>query len=191
MDETAVPMPAYAEPETGRVRRVALAVIICGFAACVLVTLIGIVWLFGLNFFEKTILGQSSRAFVMFDDGTFGQGLAIAAMAASFNWWFGYLTIPAAMLVLGVTIGRFPKRKITEPLPYLRWGAISGAVLVAGPSLFGVTVLASQQVQIPALFGGLVGGGAIGALAGLACAGLFLLIVKPKTQIRSVDTSIF
>ncbi len=194
MSDDAAPGRDYAQASGNRVRRVWLAIIICGFAACVLVTLVGIVWLFGLNLVGGAIFGQSLNSGpIPGPQDSFFQGLSIAGMAASFNWIFGYLTVPAAMLALGVTIGRFPRRGIIEPPAYLLWGAISGAILVAAPSVFGAFFVSSSSdaVRPEPVFGALLGGLCIGALAGVACAGLFLLIVKPKSQIGAVDASVF
>ncbi len=188
-----VPVRAYAEPERKKVKRVALAVILCGFAACVLVALIGFSAIFLVNFIGQVFLDSVSLSITGPGRGGFVQGLAIAGFASTFNWFFAYLTIPAAIIALGTSIGRFPKRRILNTNTYLRWGAIWGGILVAAPSVFGVFVVSnpSSPVEITTILGALLGGLGIGALAGLACAGLFLLIVRPKTQLGDVDTGVF
>lgn len=184
---------AYAEPERKKVRRVALAVIVCGFAACVLVALIGFTSIFLVNFIGQVFLDGASLSIANPDRGGFVQGLAIAGFASAFNWVFAYFTIPAAIIALSTSIGRFPKRRILNTNAYLRWGAIWGAILVAAPSLFGVFMMTSPSgsVELTTLLGALLGAFGVGALAGLACAGLFLLIVRPKTQLGEIDTGVF
>ncbi|MEO1641775.1 MAG: hypothetical protein AAFR74_00460 [Pseudomonadota bacterium] len=65
-----------------------------------------------------------------------GAGLALGLSAA--NWILFFITIPAAWLALGFSIGQFPRKKIIAAAPYYRWSAIWGAILVGVTcSLFG------------------------------------------------------
>jgi len=105
------------------------------------------------------------------------EGAQIAFIVAAMNWVLFFITIPAAWLVLGLSIGRMPRREITRPAPYLRWGAIWGAILVGTTT----TILASSEGAIGAM-GALIAGACIGGLAGTACGGIFLAIVKPRQQ---------
>ncbi|NBC21746.1 MAG: hypothetical protein GVY06_12000 [Alphaproteobacteria bacterium] len=194
MSEPALSGRVYAEPGPERVKRVLLATLLCGFAACVLVTLIGLVTVFALNFVTQVLFDPSAPIGVTATgQPDFIQGLAIAGFASAFNWLFGYLTIPAAMIALGFSVARFPRRRILATQAYLRWAAIWGAILVAAPSVFGAFAVAgpSGSVSVATVLGALTGASAIGALAGLACAGLFLLIVRPGSQIGTVDASVF
>jgi hypothetical protein len=185
--------PAYAQAPPRRARRVWLASILSGIAASILVTLIGA----GVILLFVLLVGVSpseGRGWVASgDDFPLLQGAAIAAMAAAFNWYFAYLTIPAASLALGLTLGRFPRRGIVRPGPYVRWAMISGAILVTGPSLLGFFAMMDADPNGLAwrLAGCVLSGAGIGALAGLACAGLFRLIVRPRAQLGEIDTRVF
>ena len=184
----------YAAPGSQKVKRVILAIILCGFAACVLVALVGFAAIFTLNFLTQAILEAPALSPGSSNGGQgFLQGLAVASLASALNWFFGYFTIPAAMVALAASIGQFPRRRIVATNAYLRWGAIWGAILVAAPSVFGSFAISSAMdpVSPATILGALSGGAGIGALAGLGCAGLFLLIVRPKSQLGHVDASVF
>lgn len=181
---------AYATPERPKVKRVALAIFFCGIAASITVALIAAIVIFAYTIVTE-LLGVDLEL-VTQDGGGFGFGLAVAAIGSAFNWYFFYLTVPAAWLALGFSIGRFPRRGISAPSPYYRWGAIWGALLVSivttiAAGLFGSN---SQQEMLTAL-GGLVGGGAIGGAGGAVCAALFRLIVRPAAQLQTIDAEIF
>ena len=190
MSETA----AYAASEPGKIKRVWLAVFLCGVASCVIVTVIGAAILFVFSFLSN--LTNLSGPGLMVADSALGavmNGMAAAALAATFNGFVFYITIPAATIALAASIGRFPKRRISAPAPYLRWGAIWGSILVSvGAVLAALAVLGSgSEFQILVFVGAILLGSGIGAAAGVTCAGLFLLIVKPARQIQTVDASVF
>jgi len=195
MDELDAPAygPACANAQPKRVKRIWLASILSGIAASIIVTLIGAGVILLFVVLTQVSFLEASGGMGGANGSPLFQGAAIAAMAAAFNWYFAYLTIPAASLALGLTLGRFPRRGIVRPGPYVRWAMISGAVLVTGPSLFGVfvTMDADPSGLVWRLAGGALGGIAIGGLAGLACAGLFRLIVRPRDQVREFDPDIF
>ncbi len=107
-------------------------------------------------------------------------------MLSAVNWFLFFITSPAAWLVLGLSIGRMPRRGITRRAPYLRWGAIWGALLVGLTTGF-FTATDSLYAGV----GGLITGGSIGALAGTACGGLFLAIVKPRQQLGNQSIDVF
>jgi len=192
---------AASEGETGelpdytlappRLRRIGLAIFLCGLAACVIVTMIGVAALFGLRAVDQILLGGDGEVLA---SGTapLMRGAMIAGLAAAMNWLFFYLTIPAAWLALGFSLGRFPRRGILHGAPYQRWGAIVGAVLVALPTLLGAAAFAGDGADAGAVLLGAAGMAlGLGALSGLACAGLFLAIVRPERQVRRVDAEVF
>lgn len=180
----------YAPATKPKFKRVALAILLCGPAASIGVALISAVIAFiysvlsdalGMNI---DIGGPNS--------GGFGFGLAIAVLGGAFNWYFFYFTVPAAWLALGFSIGRFPRRGISEAKPYYRWGGIWGAALVGGVTMIAAGLFGSDDGQsVVSAIGGLVGGAAIGALAGVLCAALFRMIVRPEQQMETVDADVF
>lgn len=176
-------LPAYAtSPRPRRVKRVKRAVLVASFAACLCVTLLGYILLglmelaFGILGFGDLAVGQS---------GVLG-GAQMALQLSALNFFLFFITVPAAALALGLSIGRFPYRGITAQLPYLRWGAIWGAVLVGGTTfvfgLFGGLASAA---------GALMAGGLLGALAGTVCGFLMHLIIAPARQLTEMDLSVF
>lgn len=186
--------PVYADTARPKLKRLALAIFLCGITACLAVTLISAAFIFVFQFIGH-VFSPELLEFTHISRGGFGTGLAIAAMGGAFNWFFGYLTIPAAWIALGFSIGRFPRRGIVKPAPYYRWGAIWGALLVAGvtgffSALFSIDAAGSDG-PIAATLGGLIGGAVIGALAGLICGGLFRLIVRPASQLSRMEADVF
>lgn len=175
-------LPAYAvSPRPKRVKRVWLATLVASLAACLAVTLIGFI-LMGLS---QSLFGIFSPGMVI-AEGSFGGGVQLALVLASYNFFLFFLTVPAAALVLGVSVARFPHRGITALQPWLRWGAIWGGLLVggvtAGFGLFGGAATA---------LGALLTGSAIGALAGTFCGFLMHRIIDPVRQLSDVDVGVF
>lgn len=171
--------PAYIS-DTGptKLQRVKLALFLCSLSACILVSILGFICmgiLAAIFGFSNVSIGPS---------GGLTGGMQTAFMLSAMNWFLFFITIPSAWLVLGLSIGRMPRRNITRTAPYLRWGAIWGAILV------GVTtgIFASSD-GVLGVAGGLLAGASIGAIAGVACGGLFLTIVKPRQQLgnQAVD----
>ena len=159
------------------VKRVPLAVFLCALTSCLLVGLSGAL---GMVVFETAVdsAGLSRRGFA--------GGMEMAFIISTFNWVLFFITIPASALALGLSIGRFPGRRITAPMPYYRWGAIWGAILVAGTTtIFGISL------SLPGALGGLLGGLIIGVPSGIASAGLFLAIVRPREQLGRATTEVF
>jgi len=175
--------PAYATtPRPKRVKRIRLALLVASFAACLSVTLMGYIFLglmelaFGILGFGGLGLGQSG----------FLGGAQMALQLASLNFFLFFITVPAAALALGLSIGRFPHRGITAMRPYLRWGGVWGAILVGGIT-FGFGWFGGAL----AAFGALFAGGGVGLLAGVFCGFLVHLIVAPAKQLTDVDLNVF
>ncbi|MEL6286765.1 MAG: hypothetical protein AAFQ18_11215 [Pseudomonadota bacterium] len=174
-----------------RIKRVALAIFLCGIVACLLVTMLGVGLLLGLRGVEMVFFGGAGNGF---DDNapSFFRGAMFAGLAGAFNWFFGYLTIPAAWLALGLSVGRFPGRRVVHRGAYLSWAAGLGALLVAVPTVLGVTGFApDSERDASVLAGAALTSLGIGGLAGSACAGLFLLIVRPARQVAAIDLDVF
>lgn len=158
-----------------KVRRIGLAVFLSAFVSCLLVALGGFL---GLAISES--LGMMTRT------GALGNGMGGALMLCAYNWLLFFINIPVSALALGLSIGRFPRRRIVEPAPYYRWGAIWGAILVAGTTtFFGLSSGPAEGL------GALIIGLLIGIPSGLACAGLFLAIVKPRQQLGFASVDVF
>lgn len=176
-------LPAYAtSPRPKRVKRIRLALLVSSFAACISVTLMGYVFLglmqlgFGILGWDGLAIGQTG----------FLSGVQTAMQLSALNFFLFFITVPSAALALGLSIGRFPHRGITARAPYLRWGAIWGALLVGGTTLvFGLFGGAAAAA------GALMAGGAIGGLAGGFCGFLLHAIVAPARQLTDVDLSVF
>ncbi|MEO0467300.1 MAG: hypothetical protein AAF216_12225 [Pseudomonadota bacterium] len=178
------------------IKRVWLASFLSAIGAVVAVALAGIVILFAITGISA-LLGQDN-----FDglgpatqNAPIRSGMFVAGLASVLNWYVFYITVPIVTLVLGFSLGRFPKRRIVRPLPYFRWGAIWGAVLVTAPCLFGVAVTGgwdeTTATQVARYGSGGLTGMLIGGVSGAAIGGLWLAIVRPARQIRDVDTSVF
>lgn len=186
-----VTMPlTYAPVQKPRIKRVALAILLCGPAASIGVALISALLIFIYSTLHEPLginidIGEPNN-------GGFGFGLAIAVLGGAFNWYFFYLTVPAAWLALGFSVGRFPRRGISAPAPYYRWGAVWGALLVGSVTTIAAGLFGSDDGKtIVSALGGLVGGAAVGGVAGLLCAALFRLIVRPERQMEAVDADVF
>jgi hypothetical protein len=174
---------AYENHDRPKIRRVVLAVLLCGVAASIIVTLIGAAVAVCANIIS-TFAGFSPTAFS--SGNGFMAGSFLAVMMACFNWFMFYIVIPVTWLVLAFSIGRFPGRGISRHAVYYRWGAFWGGLLVALPTgFFGLTVGGS------ALWGAVLTGGPIGAISGLICAALFLAIVRPRQQMTDNVTDVF
>ena len=176
-------LPAYATtPRPKRVKRVGLALLVSSFAACLGVTLMGAVFL-GLMQLAFGIMGFDGLAV---GEGGFLGGVEMALQLSMLNFFLFFITVPSAVLALVLSVGRMPHRGITAGLPYLRWGAIWGGLLVGGTTcIFGLFGGAAAAA------GGLVAGGVIGGLAGAFCGFLMHVIIAPARQVTEVDVSIF
>ena len=172
-----------------KLKRVALACFLCGVAACVSVALVA----FAIGFGVSVIGGIVGLDDIRFNGDGFWSGAGLALLLSAMNWWFFYITVPAAWLVLGLSIGRFPRRGVTRPLPYYRWASIWGAILVGCTCLFfsGANLFGRSGGDITFTVGAAFGGTLIGAIAGLACGWLFLAIVKPAEQVRQINVDVF
>lgn len=177
-------VPAYAmAARPRRVKRVKFALLLSSMAACVGVAIVGFL-LMSLSLIIIGLAGQTPGLAV--GAGDFRGGALLAAQLSAMNFILFFITVPAAALTLGLSIGRFPHRGITGIVPYLRWGAIWGSVLVGG------TTFAFGLFGGPAsAFGALMCGGAIGGMAGTFCGFLFHAIVQPARQLTEMDVSVF
>jgi hypothetical protein len=180
---SALPVDYRALGNHRKIRRVKLGLLLSSLAACLGVTLIGLILTFVLGVLEgigmlPTMFDRPNSGFVV--------GVQMAAMMSLFNFILFLVTVPAAWLAMGLSIGRFPHQGIAARAPYLRWASIWGALLVGGTTGgFGVT--ASLLTGL----GAALTGACIGALAGFVCGLLFLAIVKPAQQLHEADISVF
>lgn len=199
--QTAAPAetaPAYREPGGHKIKRLWLASFLGAVAAVLVVALTALVLAVIASLIGNLLFGQNGNLLEGSSgaQSPFWMGMVGATFAALFNWYFFYIIIPVTTLVLRFSLGRFPKRGIARPGPYLRWGVIWGAILVLLPSLFAGYFMGSvrgfpiedrlpESVRlVQSLLGGGLMGLFIGGISGLAVGGLFLLIVKPAKQIR-------
>lgn len=169
--------------ERPKVRRVLLATFLCGVCASITVALIAALMAF---IFTSALGVLGLQVSQLGDDGGFLAGSILAVMMAAFNWYLFFIVVPVTWVVLLLSIGLFPRRGITQSQPYYRWGGIWGLLLVGGTT--GAFGLAMHN---GAALGAFLTGSFIGGLAGLACASLFLAIVRPQQQVRDIATDVF
>lgn len=173
-----------------KLKRVGLACFLCGVAACLSVALIGLGMVALGALFNSLFMDQSD---LFSDEGLVG-GVMLASVISMMNWWFCYLTIPAAWLAIGLSIGRFPRRGIIHAAPYFRWSAIWGAVLVGGTSSIFTGLVAfgrHGRENVSLWLSGTLTGLLIGAIAGLICGWLFRAIVRPTAQVTRLQVEVF
>jgi hypothetical protein len=181
--EGETPLPAYATaPRPKRVKRIRLAILVASFAACFSVTLIGLVF----GGLMQLIFGMLGLGGLGLGEPGFIGGARMALSLATFNFILFFITVPAAAMALGLSVGRFPQRGITALAPYMRWAGIWGAVLV-GITTFGFGLFGGAA----AAAGALVAGAGIGGLAGAFCGFLVHRIIAPARQLTEMDVSIF
>ena len=179
------PLPAYAGPVQRRsFRRIKLGLFLSSMAACLGVTLLGLLCTSAMTL----SLGLTGAAmnYGLLGSGGFVGGMLAGCQLATYNFILFFITVPAAWLALGLSIGRFPYRGIVRRPPFVRWGAIWGAILV-GTTTGGFGLLQSLATGL----GALVSGGSIGAFSVAGCGLLFYTIVKPANQLADVDVSVF
>ena len=175
--------PAYADSSLRtHIKRVKLGLFLSSLAACLGVSVIG-----GLLLaFVQIALGLFGMNGTEPFQSTFSSGVVTGLQLAALNFVLFLITVPAAWLALGLSIGRMPHRRIATRKPYIRWAAIWGAILVGGTTfIFGLIE------SIPTGIGALLSGASVGALAGVGCGFLFYAIVRPAEQLRDVDISVF
>lgn len=181
--EPADTLPAYAtSPRPKRVRRVWLATFVSAFAACLSVTLLGYI----LSGLLQAVFFAFGLGSLMLGREGFISGFALAMQISAVNFILFFITVPAAALALGLSVGRFPHRGITARIPYLRWGAIWGAILVGG-----VTFALGMFGGVLSSLGALCGGVMVGAIAGTFCGFLMHKIIDPVRQLTDVDVNVF
>lgn len=179
---SATDLPAYAlEARPKRIRRVKLALLLASLAACVSVSILGFV-LMGL----MDAFGAITRIRTFSGEDTLFSGVLLAFQLSALNFFIFFITVPAAAIALGLSIGRMPHRGVTPLGPYLRWGSIWGAILV------GVTTGLFDLLGGAFSFAGaLLGGLGVGAMAGLLCGLIFHAVVNPARQVSEMDVSVF
>ena len=180
------PGASYTVPTTAKFKRIGMASFLCGMAACILVTLIGVTLLF-LGFQISSLLGRDA-GLIFGDDGPL-QGIGFATLMSAMNWYVAYITVPAAWVAIAFSLGRFPRRGIVEPQPYYRWGAIWGGFLVGTTTGIASYLLSSQNFATA--LSGFLTGVAIGAVAGLVCGAIFRGIVRPAEQVKQIHVEVF
>jgi len=179
-------LPSYAGAVQRRqFKRIKMGLLMASMAACLSVTLLGAVCS-GVAALVDGLLGMSANSSFLRSGGGFMNGLYGGAQLATYNFFLFFITVPAAWLALGLSIGRLPYRGIVRRPPYVRWGAIWGAILV-GTTTGGFGFLGGFLSGL----GALLSGGMIGAVAGAGCGLLFHAIVKPANQIADVDVNVF
>ena len=175
-----------------KIRRVKLGLLLASLAACLSVSLLALFAIFMLSLFDAfggqnffigsgAATGMSGAAF------HFVQGLQFGLILSLYNFILFFLTVPAAWLAMGLSIGRFPHRGIAARGPYVRWGAIWGMILVGGTTGISGGLIFGIFAGIGALLTGLL----VGVLAGAVCGLLFYAIVKPAEQLHDADVSVF
>ena len=178
------PVPSYAGPvQTRRFKRIKTGLLLASLAACLGVTLLGAVCT-GLSSMMGGLFGAAMNSGLR-NDG-FISGIYGGMQLATYNFILFFITVPAAWLALGLSIGRMPYRGIVRRTPYVRWGSIWGAILVG--STTGIFGLIGGVISG---LGALLSGGMIGAVAGAGCGLLFHAIVKPANQLSDVDVNVF
>lgn len=178
-------LPAYAGPvERRRFRRIKLGLFLSSMAACLSVTLLGLVCSSVLTLANGLTGGAPN--FDTFGSNNFMSGVYMAFQLSTYNFFLFFITVPAAWLALGLSIGRLPYRGIVKRRAFLRWGIIWGAILVGGTT-GGFGLIGG----IASALGGVLAGTPIGAAAGAICGLLFYTIVKPANQLSDVDVSVF
>ena len=178
-------LPGYAGPVARRrFRRIKLGLLLSSMAACFCVTLLGVVCTLLLS--RALGVADASQNYGLLGEKTFLGGVMMGSQLSSYNFILFFITVPAAWLALGFSLGRFPYRGITGQNAYLRWGMVWGAILVGGTTGgFGLLI-----APVFAL-GALIAGGLIGTAAGAVCGFLFYAIVKPANQLADVDVGVF
>lgn len=166
-----------------KIRRVKLGLLLASLAACLGVTLIGV----AANAILQLIAELAGFRRQMENATGLAGGAYVAIQLAIFNFILFVITVPAAWIAMGLSIGRFPHRGIAARMPYLRWAGIWGAILVGGTTAGLGTLIAGPLAGA----GALVTGALIGTLAGLLCGLLFHAIVKPAEQLHDADISVF
>jgi len=188
--------PSYTQPGGYRIKRLWLGSFLGAVTAVLAVAFVALLigttgWAIGMLLFGEGAFDTSM------DGNPWAIGMVAALLVCLFNWYVFFISIPIATLVLRFSLGRLPGKGIARVIPYLRWGAIWGAILVALPSLLGGGLFMGlngrdmsgpNAMFIPQVFAGSgLTGLFVGAIAGVAVAGMFMLIVRPKSQVKLAD----
>ena len=193
--EAALSEASYAERGRLQIKRLWLGAFLSAITAVLAVAFVGLVfvtvgWAMGELVFRD---GWDAT----WDGNPLLIGAAGAAFASIMNWYVFFITIPIATLVLRFSLGRLPGKGVTRVRAYLRWGSIWGAILVSLPSVLGGFLLfgmgatgragGDSGYSFQVWLGSSLTGALIGAIAGLGVAGMFMLIVRPRSQVKLAD----
>lgn len=175
------------------IRRNKLACFISSLLAVLFVALVALIFYWIFNVF---LMISNDGVTGQLDDGigntAFGQGAGLAVFASLFNWVLFFIVVPITWFFISQTVGRLAHRGITRKWAYLRWMALCGAGLVALGAVSMASVSYSgvgewdTNIEFTAMLSGaLLTGALIGSVAGVFTGMIFLLIVRPATQLRS------
>ncbi len=192
-DGTALP-DYVGQVASRRFKRIKLGLFLSSLAACLGVTLLGAI---GSGFVALATGIAGISTYSLDGQQSFAGGLLLGLQLATYNFFLFFITVPAAWLALGLSIGRLPYRGIVKRVPFVRWGAIWGSILVGGTTgIFGGLIgsASAGDFSVSAILyivGSLVSGILIGFVAGALCGLLFHTIVKPAQQLADVDVNVF
>ena len=162
-----------------------LAIGACGVVACLSVSLISFI-LAGatafMNFDRTEFISGEQTVWTQI-----ANGVQLAMLLGLMNFVLFFITVPAAWLALGFTLGRKPRKGIANASSYYRDAMIWGALLVGLTT--GVFGAMDDKLIVSTAAG--VTGAMIGASAGAICAFVYLLIVKPTQLYTEPDASVF
>ena len=178
------------------IKRNKLACAVCAGTAVLFVSLAALLLMVIANFISLFLVGTSLDDSGMLASRAhpFMYGATIATFAGAMNFIFFYVSVPITWAAISFSVGRLVHRKIQSKWAYLRWMTIWGAILVGTTCIIaGAMAAADQNTAIGAswaLFGGIGTGLLIGAVAGFANGWLFILILRPQTQLKARTTEI-
>ncbi|MEM1106864.1 MAG: hypothetical protein AAGH87_10785 [Pseudomonadota bacterium] len=187
--------PAYAASGRSKVKRLWLGAFLGAVTAILAVAFVALIFATVAWTIGEVLFGGSWDA--SWEGSPLLIGAAGAIFASILNWYVFFISLPIATLVLRFSLGRFPGKGIATHGPYLKWGVILGSLLVSLPAMLGGYIMfgigtvgragggSGDTLQV--FIGAGATGAAIGAIAGLAVAGMFLLIVRPKSQVKMAD----
>lgn len=175
------------------IKRNKLACIVCTLTAVLFVSLTGLLiaglsQLVSLLIFGKTILVfQIDKIPYLF-------GPTLSVLASIFNFYIFIVSIPITWFIISMSVGRLVHRKIAKRMAYVKWMSIWGAILVGGTCILAGAVAGADQTSylngLIAFFTAVGTGAVIGTMAGYVNGWLFVLILRPETQLRARLTDI-
>lgn len=179
---------SYAIAGDPRLKRLWLASFLGALAAMVLVALAGLALGLGVQALLNLVFGNN---FFRGSDSLIASGFGAAMLACIFNWYFFWISVPVTTLLLRFVLARLPQRGVIRARPYLVYGAIIGAVLVALPcALAGYVVgpslgaMSSEPAKAATALWAALCGAVIGGVSGLGVGATWRMIVRPQSQVR-------